>query len=398
MSDDAQFLECLDTLAERARPDFERMSAPNGGDSKTNARLHTAAESLKKEMEARAEFIPQYNIFFCGKQLVLDTSFQSMNLLREAAYRGGAEALLWYRKVRATRRTPIRIMGEVRGLKMTAPHSFSNGVTLSPISNVPNSCRPKRLYNLSASSPEDLVLTVVSFDVGDVDAGDSDEGHGEYLRISEMMQRTVSAFVLGGETTPTMTTTWQEFTDPDLQRAEFGFVSMMSKHEGRHAQFPADATGKTTEWVERYVDLPEEVTKHIDVAIERLNLARRRMKPGDKAIDGCICLEALLSGRGAQSELTHRISLRTALLLGRTVQDRKDIYKRVKRFYDLRSKMVHGQVSGAQTKYEPIATDGLSLCLDALRAVVQAGAKPQPEEWEFAGGPLQYRYEEGAGM
>ena len=395
MSDDTQFITLLDTLANQARSDFEWMSAPNGGDAETKARLHAAAESLKEAMEARAEFSPQYNVYFCGKQLVLDTNFQSMNLLREAVLRGGAKALLWYRNVRATRRTPIRIMAEVRGLKVTAPHSFSNGVTLYPISEVPDNYHPRRFDRLSASSLEDLVLTLVSFDVGDVDAGDYEAGQAAYARISEVMRRTLSAFVLGGETTPTMTKTWQEFVDPELQRAEFGFVSMMSKHEGRHAQFPADATEETMAWVERYVGLPDDMAEYCDVAIERLNLARRRMKPGDQAIDGCICLEALLSGDGGQGELTHRVSLRTALVLGRTLQDRKDIFKRVKSFYTLRSKMVHGQVTGAQTKYESIAADGLSLCLDALRAIIEAGVKPQPEEWEFTGGPPHNRYEEG---
>lgn len=398
MSDDTQFIVLLDTLAKQAQPDFERMAALSGGDAASNARLHAAAESLKEAMEARSEFSPQYNIFFCGKQLVLDTNFQSMNLLREAVHRGGADALSWYRNVRATRRTPIRIMAEVRGLKITAPHSFSNGVTLHPISEAPGSYRPTRFNNLSASSFEELVLTVASFDVGDVDAGDSEAGHAEYARISELMRRTVSACVLGGETSPTLTTTWLEFVDPELQRAEFGFVSMMSKHEGRHAQFPADATPETIAWVEKYVNLPQEVAEHCDVAIERLNLARRRMKPGDQAIDGCICLEALLSGKGGQSELTHRVSLRTALLLGRTLQDRQDIYERVKRFYTLRSKMVHGQVRSAKNTDGQIATDGLSLCLDALRAIIEGGAKPQPEEWELAGGPPQNRYTGNSGL
>jgi hypothetical protein len=42
------------------------------------------------------------------------------------------------------------------------------------------------------------------------------------------------------------------------------------------------------EWVKRYIDLAPEVRPHCDIAIERLNLARRRLSPGNKAIEGAI--------------------------------------------------------------------------------------------------------------
>src|SRR5262249_22094734 len=120
----------------------------------------------------------------------------------------------------------------------------------------------------------------------------------------------------------------------------------------------------------------------------RLNLARRRQSPGNQAIDGGICLEALLGDESPQ-ELTYKLRLRAALLLGRTVDERQTIREDVRRFYDLRSKVVHGRVRGAKdaSRDGHIALRGLQICTQAVRAIVQRNALPDYGEWELTGGP-----------
>jgi hypothetical protein len=166
---------------------------------------------------------------------------------------------------------------------------------------------------------------------------------------------------------------------------------MSSRHEGRFPIHIAHVTTEVLNWVDKYLKLPPAVASFCDVPLGRLNLARRRVTTGDKAIDGSVCLEALLSGRG-QGELTHRLSVRAALLLGRSLDERQKIVKTVREFYKVRSKIVHG--SRNDLADGEIVRDGLSLCLSALREVVHEARLPEPELWELMGGPEWNRYAE----
>lgn len=159
-----------------------------------------------------------------------------------------------------------------------------------------------------------------------------------------------------------------------------------SQHEGRLPHHPFQVTPEMTEWVERYLSLHEAVANACRVPIQRLNLARRRFAQSDKAIDGSICLEALLSGK-VRGELTHRLSVRTALLLGQTLEDRSVIAERVRKFYSLRSDAVHGSAPKKEAANRQVTEDGLAICARVLRAVVMSGEVPKPEEWELSGGP-----------
>jgi len=226
------------------------------------------------------------------------------------------------------------------------------------------------------------------FELDDVESEPSDIGHKRFLAVSETMRKTVTAFVLSDDAAPTMAVGWQEFVDPELQSAEFGRTWMSSSHDGRHPRHPTNVTDEMISWVEKYLQLSPEVMRICDVPLARLNLARRRVSPGDKAIDGSVCLEALLSGR-ARGELTHRLSIRTALLMGRSLTERQEIAQKVRKFYTMRSDVVHGS---ADVKEDAIAQEGLKLCLGALRAVVESAQVPQPELWELTGGPDWNRY------
>ncbi|MGC2223024.1 MAG: hypothetical protein WA624_11965 [Methylocella sp.] len=127
-----------------------------------------------------------------------------------------------------------------------------------------------------------------------------------------------------------------------------------------------------------------------DIAIERLNLARRRLSPGNKAIEGAICLEALLCPDNNQ-EITYRLRLRSALLLSTGFDERCKISNDVKAFYNLRSSTVHGTTSESKTaqKDEACAARGLDICAQALRKIVNLNKKFVPEDWELSGGQPQ---------
>jgi len=105
---------------------------------------------------------------------------------------------------------------------------------------------------------------------------------------------------------------------------------------------PVSIDNEAVDWVEKHLLLKANVRRRCDVALDRLNLARHRVSPGNKAIEGCICLEALLSDADEKTEISYRLRLRSALLLISKIEERQEIRKDVGALRTLRSKTVHG--------------------------------------------------------
>lgn len=153
--------------------------------------------------------------------------------------------------------------------------------------------------------------------------------------------------------------------------------------------FAEEIRPEAIEWVDRYLQLTPDVKRICDVALERLNLARRRTSPGNIAIEGAICLEALLSGEDS-GDLTYKLKLRAALLLATDLEQRRAIQKTVGDFYKLRSRTVHGDVIKAgDAQLHTCAAKGLEICARVLRKIVERNEKPVPSDWELMGGVTQ---------
>ena len=82
-------------------------------------------------------------------------------------------------------------------------------------------------------------------------------------------------------------------------------------------------------------------------------------------LNGLTALEALLTN-DSNTELSYRLSLRVANLLGSEDAARVSLFREMKVFYDLRSKIVHGSASKLSTKLQ----NRLQLT-DSLREIVR---------------------------
>jgi hypothetical protein len=82
------------------------------------------------------------------------------------------------------------------------------------------------------------------------------------------------------------------------------------------------------------------------------------------AIGSITALEALLTKKEETEGLTYRLALRIANLLGSDATSRKSIFRQVKDFYNLRSKIVHGVILDSKLR-------GRLNELDSLREMVR---------------------------
>jgi Apea-like HEPN len=99
--------------------------------------------------------------------------------------------------------------------------------------------------------------------------------------------------------------------------------------------------------------------KRMEVAIRRFNNSYLRQNEEDSILDLLIALECLLSD-GATGEMTHKLSLRVAALSSLSSSNKLSaavVFREVKKIYDFRSAIVHGNVEKAR-KASSIERDG----------------------------------------
>ncbi|HEX5701899.1 MAG TPA: hypothetical protein VFX97_01615 [Pyrinomonadaceae bacterium] len=84
------------------------------------------------------------------------------------------------------------------------------------------------------------------------------------------------------------------------------------------------------------------------------------------------CLEVLFST--GSSEIVHKLAERIALFLGGNYEERRLLFNRVKKLYNIRSKVVHGDVMGstAARTLADVSRDADSLVREVLRRIIDS--------------------------
>lgn len=86
-----------------------------------------------------------------------------------------------------------------------------------------------------------------------------------------------------------------------------------------------------------------------------------------KIVSYCTALECLFST--AKTEINHRIAERVAAMLGTSQEDKKDLFKFIKKAYDYRSTIVHGSnIKGSEETLAPV-----SIRLDSILRQLLSG-------------------------
>ena len=93
-------------------------------------------------------------------------------------------------------------------------------------------------------------------------------------------------------------------------------------------------------------------------------------------MDSITAAEAVL---GSGTEITFKLAFRVAGMLGRTTQERVQVFEDMKRFYDVRSKIVHGAtLAGWRLGMLARADDARELVRRLLVAFVRLAVSSSP--------------------
>ncbi len=137
------------------------------------------------------------------------------------------------------------------------------------------------------------------------------------------------------------------------------------------------------EWLEKYfVNVLDLIWKHpsINIAIEAISLFHQQVSLRMSVIALWAGIEAIF---GITSELRYRLAIEIAAYLEVDNKDRVNLYKKIKKMYDIRSKAVHGSNIDEKIIIEHIK-ETKSILRRILIKSIEANNLPSHEEFEYS--------------
>jgi hypothetical protein len=296
--------------------------------------------------------------------------------INKAVQIGAAPAVDWLARVYTTEVAAIRYVAEVFGIIMDAPYTVANGVRFCQFEDVPNS-KMSQAY-LEHHRNRRLSFFLHSRPVAAVYEDQSVSRSKNYPGPLVTIDHAIMAHAFADEhAAPFRGYLWAEFIDPALEDADAALMSAsFSRYDGPDSPTPPTWKMSVEKMpkVDAVLRLNPAFLARLDIAGSRLILARNRLSLINKAIEGSICLESLLTDE-ENAEISYRLSLRAALLIGTDSTERLEIWNKLKKFYNLRSKGVHGSHKSKPDDSKTV-DDGLSICMRVLQKLVELGKIP----------------------
>lgn len=309
------------------------------------------------------------------------------------------ETAIWYSSLISRKPTTGLSIWLLQGIKTVLPISITEQVSLIPFAAIPQSRMTEeaakfvlaehRLSFGGAPTLATLSALVVSYEF--------DQRLGLYdspvpAPTGESLTQIMEGLSLVGPSSVRPVRHWGQTADPmfEFVRGGAGYGDIHHDLAWTVGAPEAYLTAGSVELVQKYVPLAKK-HPHLSISVQRLSAALRRNVPTDKAIELGTALESAIAG-DSSAEITYRLSLRVARLLGVEVTERRKIRSTMKAFYNMRSAAVHtgktsreykvtGQPPMTSSSLAGAAQDYLVSC---LRLFVNQGFIPDWDEVELS--------------
>ncbi len=154
-------------------------------------------------------------------------------------------------------------------------------------------------------------------------------------------------------------------------------------------------THELFELMGKYHDLPCQSRRRLDIALRRLRNASEKLEEEDRVIDLCIALEALFMEEGEWNNQQGIIARRGSWYFADFATERQHVRDTLRRFYRLRSHIVHGNAAAPETTDEAhIRSSLISDVFDVARASLKTMiGEGRPEDWHDSGDQRSVRHD-----
>lgn len=129
----------------------------------------------------------------------------------------------------------------------------------------------------------------------------------------------------------------------DWQGFEHG-TTMLSQGTPLGSEYDLAATeiDRLVSFWRRFEKNPRRSSRRLGSALRRLGFGLERLRVEDRILDHVIGLEAILLDESEMGELSFRLAMRGAVILGGNPNIREQTFKRLRLAYNLRSRIAHG--------------------------------------------------------
>lgn len=235
---------------------------------------------------------------------------------------------------------------------------------------------------------QQLVSFSVTYDVQPVIVRMADDADPDTMNAGRepeaRLLSTVQALSALGAAPVQIERSWTEFDDPYLKpfRVGHGSASLYQVNAKRKIA-PTPLQADAVEFVKGLWALQASDRERVLGVLSRLDDAKRQQRPPQAALDTGIAFEMMLTNKGEGGGIGSRMALRAALMLGRSLDDRRALRRAVSDLYSLRSKAAHG--SGGQFREEEqfVAARAIEVGCSLICAVVNRGGFPDWTDLEL---------------
>lgn len=348
-------------------------------------RHHWIIEHLEGS-EVFAEGITRYALTMSGFRLFEPRNAAALAVEVARSRESAAAGARWLQKVLSSTSAEVRLILEVGGIEVTGPDMTIGDMTLTAGDRLPPSPFTERMIAKAASdSAFQSGVAYIYRTIERTDLWDTKRPRRDLAPDPFEPLRTLAArLAIIGDASPAILRVWSEHLDPDLD-ACFGTKGWIQPgQDAATPWFPEEVTPDHQPILDRLYALTGPLSKVFDIALRRINLGRRRVSPGDTAIDAAIALEALLGDPNSSADMTYKLRLRCALFLADTLEGRRAISEEVKALYALRSRVAHG--GEPKPGAHAVAERGVQIVREVLHKLLEHPVMPNWGEWELAGG------------
>jgi hypothetical protein len=279
------------------------------------------------------------------------------------------------------------------GVQLTAPITLTPSIRLARAEDIPGSREREALFRIGRFGepifsfgvfeerwrfPSAAILVELTDYTLIRDGTLKADTSGFLYQLASIKEKVLAAITLSGSCAPVPSWSYEIAIHPALPYGNLGGAGgsgSLAPAPIRQGQVDADLLPT---FYAALAELEQKDWVSLSLSIGRLARSRGHMSPADRAIDLGIAIETLLlhreGGPGAKSELRNKVGMRGAWLLGRTPEEREQVFLVLRKAYDARSQAVHnGTLS---PKNIAVLEEADAICTQLLRTVVQMGAYP----------------------
>ena len=322
-------------------------------------------------------------------------------LIRRASKSSAKEALDWFARILTLESSNAVAVTPVWGVDVSAPVTLGASYELVSLSSLPSVPHPLTFDGPGAATsfrmqhrwnpPTTAIIERFTVQPIFYKADHAPKSRNEL--VGQSLHEIRRCLMLSGPTMIDPDSTWFQFENADLvdimPGARMGTIFEIEPFMFRSFE-PFDAE-RAADISRAYLGVLKD-HRNIQLALDRFERGMRRMNPGDAAVELCIALESLLSDPGDQGEITYKVALRSAQLLGGDLPERAERRDKVKALYGLRSNVVHGRtlptkkiVGGKEMTVDDLVKEGFKIAAQVIARVIGMKGIPDWRMLELGG-------------